>query len=87
MVTCEVTQRANVPPAADGQEVQVLEIFLIPFEVWEQHKPSLWVRVLEYDTILFLPALQDVVYPLEGGGGGGREEERREGEEGERREA
>ena len=86
MVTCEVTQRANVPPAADGQEVQVLEIFLIPFEVWEQHKPSLWVRVLEYDTILFLPALQDVVYPLEGGGGG-REEERREGEEGERREA
>ena len=73
VLATELAQRQNVPPATDGQQIEILQVPLVPLEVREEHKPSVGVRILVDDAFLFLPPFQYVVHPLEGGRGRKRE--------------
>ena len=81
VLATELTQRQNVPPATDGQQIEVLQVPLVPLEVREEHKPSVGVRIPVDDAFLLLPPFQYVVHPLEGGRGRKRERSGRKREE------
>lgn len=64
MVRSQTAQGLNAMFVNDGDQVQRVQVCAIPFHVWQQDEPSLWVLVFKHDAIRLLLLLQNVMNPL-----------------------
>jgi len=71
MASVQIPQRFDVMLVNNAQQVEGFNIATVPFEVGQQYKSSLRIRVLKHDTFLLLLVLEYVIDPLKGKLAGG----------------
>lgn len=64
MVRSQTAQGLDAMFVNDGHQIQGIQVCAVPFHVWQQDEPCLWVSVFKNYAICLLLLLQNVMHPL-----------------------